>query len=194
MLILVLFVSLLMVFINVGQNRSWQNFFSDFKIAAKVDQYSNWRDGTGIVPINEKGENVSGTNYDRISWAIVAIRLLGDNPLGYGLVDRSFRHLSQKVWPESSLAQSHSGWLDFALGVGIPGVLLVLLAFLWGVKACRDISEPWKTINWSIVTGVILLFITTEVSQSIYIAGLFLIMGATIGFGVGNKGLESHAP
>jgi O-antigen ligase len=146
------------------------------------------------VPINEKGENVSGTNYDRISWAIVAIRLLGDNPLGYGLVDRSFRHLSQKVWPESSLAQSHSGWLDFALGVGIPGVLLVLLTFLWGLKACRYISEPWKTINWSIVAGIILLFITTEVSQSIYIAGLFLIMGATIGFGLGNKELESHAP
>jgi O-antigen ligase len=100
------------------------------------------------------------------------------------LVDRSFRHLAQKVWPESSLAQSHSGWIDFSLGVGVPGVLFVLLTFLFGLKGCRDVPDPYKTIIWSIVIGIILLFISTEVSQSIYIAGLFLIMGATIGFGI----------
>jgi O-antigen ligase len=136
------------------------------------------------LPLNEKGESVSGTNYDRVSWAIIGMRLLSENPLGYGLVDRSFRRLAQKVWPESSLAQSHSGWIDFSLGVGVPGALLVLLTFLFGLKGCRDASDPYKAIIWCIVIGIILLFISTEVSQNIYIAGLFLIMGTTIGFGI----------
>ena len=92
-----LLTSLAVVWINIEQNRSWQNFFSDFKIAIKVDQYSNWYDGRNLLPLNEKGESVSGTNYDRISWAIIGMRLLNENPLGYGLVDRSFRHLAQKA-------------------------------------------------------------------------------------------------
>jgi hypothetical protein len=191
---LILLITIAMVLTNIGQNRSWQNFFSDIKVAVQADQYSNWYDGKNPLPVNEKGESVSGTNYDRVHWAIVGIRLVSENPLGYGLVDRSFRHLAQKVWPESSLAQSHSGWLDFTLGVGIPGALLVLLSFFFGLRESRNVSEPWKTINWAIVIGVILLFSTTEVSQNIYIAGIFLIMGAAIGFGAGNIKSEFDVP
>jgi O-antigen ligase len=186
-LTVVLLVTMAIAWVNVEQNRSWQNFFSDFKIAIRVDQHSTWYDGTGLLPVNEDGENVSGTNYDRISWGVIGLRLITENPLGYGLVDRSFRYLTQKILPESSLAQSHSGWIDFTLGVGVPGALLVILTFLLGLKACRNIPEPYKTIIWSVVISTMMLFITTEVSQNIYIAGLFLIMGATIGFGIDKK-------
>jgi hypothetical protein len=173
--------------INFYQNQSWQNFYSDFKIAIKVDEYSNWRNAAQPIPLVENGKAISGTNYDRISWGIIGWRLLKENPLGYGLVDRSFRHLAQKDWTESSLAQSHSGWLDFALGMGIPGVLLVQLTLLFGLRGCREIPQTWKVIIYGIVVSVCLIFITTEVSQNIYISGLFLIMGGTIGFSLAKK-------
>jgi hypothetical protein len=184
---LVLLTTMTIALVSIEQNPSWQNFFSDFKIAIKVDQHSSWYDGTGLLPVNENGESVAGTNYDRISWGVVGLKLISENLLGYGLIDRSFRYLTQKILPESSLAQSHSGWIDFTLGVGVPGALLVILTFLFGLKACRNIHEPYKSIIWSVVISVMLLFITTEVSQNIYVAGLFLIMGATIGFGIDKK-------
>lgn len=190
-LLLIVLSSVTMLAINIEQNSSWKYFFADLRVAINVDQLSNWRDSSIPLPVNEDGVTVSGTNYDRISWGIVGMRLLMENPLGYGLIDRSFSHLAKKVWPDTSLVQSHSGWLDFSLGVGIPGLILVMLAFLLGLKACREAPELWKDMILWIAFGVILLFITTEVSQNIYVEGLFLILGALIGFGARDNRIQS---
>lgn len=172
------------LFINVKQNQSWQNFVADVKVAVDVDKSLAWLDGDVPLPLNEYGVSVSGTNYDRVSWVIIGLRLLKDYPLGYGVLQSSFGHLAKKEWPNSGLAQSHSGWLDLALGFGIPGVVLLIGSFILGLRHCLESSCVLKRILLWSGFGIILIYFTTELAQKIYIEALFLILGSIFGPGL----------
>jgi O-antigen ligase len=113
---------------------------------------------------------VSVTNYERAAWAKVAVNFIIERPQGYGLVWESFRHIAKEKWPESNLLQSHSGWLDLTMGIGIPGVLLILLA---AGLSMRNLAR-YPEIIWSrpwiwVLSSIVLLMITTEVSQKVYL-------------------------
>jgi hypothetical protein len=72
------------------------------------------------------GEMVSVGNHELIAWGVAGGEFLLNNPLDYGLIELSFGHLAKERWPESKLHQSHSGWLDFTIGLGLPGITLNL--------------------------------------------------------------------
>jgi O-antigen ligase len=69
-----------------------------------------------------------------VAWALAGIKLLQENPLGYGLLTLSFERLSKQKWENSLLGLTHSGWIDFSLGYGILGLLLFIGASfgVWG--------------------------------------------------------------
>ena len=182
--VVILSIALLFLCINIKQNQSWQNFFIDFKVAMHIDKNDAWLYKDAPLPLNESGKAVSGTNFDRVSWGIVGLQLLKENPLGYGVLQSSFGHLAEKKWPGSGLAQSHSGWLDLALGLGIPGIVLLFLSFIFGLKECLIAPDAFEISIFWIGIGCILIFITTEVAQKIYIEALFLILGSICGVGM----------
>jgi hypothetical protein len=155
---------------NIHGNDSWRTLIADAKVASQIDQNDVWKYGRPeLYPNNELGKKVSITNYERISWGIEAFRLVKENPLGYGTVLASFGHLTKEKWPDSSLTQSHSGWLDLMLGIGIPGVLLLMSATLLAVKNATSLRFPWAIFGvWSLV-AILILFVTTEVSQKVYV-------------------------
>jgi hypothetical protein len=164
------------------KNDSWKTLFSDIKVAEHLDEIDSWKyyGGKGY-PMSELGKPVSDTNYERAAWSQVAFGFIGEVPLGYGLVEKSFGGLAREKWPDSKLLQSHSGWLDLTLGVGIPGVFLLLLA---GVLSLKNVwvaaCNPWGSIALWILLSIALLMITTEVSQRTYIDALiFLILWVT---------------
>jgi hypothetical protein len=164
--LLILFVAILSMFIvkNVEKNDSWRSFYYDLKLAVHEDPF----DPTGYVltgefPVNEKGNPVQPANYARFTWGIAGLHLLQERPLGYGLVLGSFGHLLQERYPASSLNQSHSGWLDLALGIGVPGVLLMLIAAVMAIKNSKYLTEPWHNFGTLFLGGMILLLLTTEV-------------------------------
>jgi hypothetical protein len=172
--------------LNVNKNESWKNFIVDLKIASQVDEYRAWVDN-GPLPLNELLIPVSGTNYDRISWGIISFQLISQYPMGYGVLENSFGQLARKNWPNTTVTQSHSGWLDLTMGIGIPGVLLIIGGLISGlIRVNRNIavSDAWKSsANW-IVFSICILFFTTEVSQKIYLESVFLIIGLIIGLGL----------
>jgi O-antigen ligase len=172
--------ALIIAGLTVQQNASWRQFYADYKIASAVDQYQTWR-GAEPLPLNENGQVVSGTNYDRISWAVVGSRLLLENPLGYGVVENSFGHLARQHWPEAEHSQTHSGLLDLTLGIGFPGVMLICFAFVFAFRGALG-SQPTirRPLLWMVIS-IGLLFLTTEVSQRIYIEALFLLLGCSVG-------------
>lgn len=165
---------------HVQKNDSWRTLFADIKVAQQLEVTDAWKDyGAMGYPLNELGEVVSSGNYLRASWAFLALEFIYEMPLGYGLVYRSFGHLAHERWPESALVQAHSAWLDLILGIGIPGVFLLMLA---GVLSLQNLSSaiPWSSVATWVLSGIALLMITTEVSQQIYIDALvFLILWAS---------------
>ena len=154
---------------HVQQNDSWASFAADSKIAVQVDRYQEWKfNGEKGYPLNEFGRTVSGTNYERIAWGLVGISLFRDNLSGYGLVENSFGPLVNKRWPESSvrLTHAHSGWLDLALGLGLPGIALVLTALSLALMHASNLSSPWKNLGRWALLSTLLLWCTTEVSNN----------------------------
>jgi O-antigen ligase len=76
----------------------------------------------------------------------------------------------------SFMSQTHSAWLDFALGYGVPGLALLMLALILAWRNSKDIKEPWGYMGrWGL--GVLgLVMFTTEISSEIFINALIFMV------------------
>jgi hypothetical protein len=154
---------------HIQQNDSWTSFAADYKIAVQLDRNQEWKfNGEKGYPLNELGKTVSITNYERIAWGLVGMSLFQENLMGYGLIENSFGPLVNQKWPESSvhLTHAHSGWLDLALGLGLPGIALVLIALILALQLTGDLTAPWKNLGRWVLLSTLLLWCTTEVSNN----------------------------
>lgn len=188
--ILVLGVSvsiLCLVTMHVERNDSWKALLADARVAVKVDSVDHWKyNGTHGYPQSDSGRSVFQTNYERISWGVVGVKLLVQNPLGYGLIERSFGRLALQAWPDSKLHQTHSGWLDLALGIGLPGILIIFSCLIFNnLLLNRSLKAIPKALNqqnfqvtfwinaykW-IAGSMVLVWLTTELSQKVFFDSL----------------------
>ena len=193
---ILLIASIFFLNIHLEQNDSWKTFGADAKVALNTSQYQQWKfNGEKGYPNNEWGTVTSVTNYERIAWAKEGIRLIVQNPLGYGLVERSFGRLGKIAWPDSKLHQSHSGWIDLTLGIGVPGVALILGAILVLLLQLSSINPvfgvfPWvKACQWGLFC-LVLMWCTTEISQKVYLDSL--IFWIALAAGINLKSLEQE--
>lgn len=157
---------------NLRTNPSWGTFTADFEVALQTSPSDVWESGQNakfIYPNNKYGLPVSVTNFDRVFYGCTGLQLLEKNLLGYGLVQSSFGHLAKERWPNAPLIQSHSGWLDLMLGLGVPGALLLLTAGLLAVFNATTTTFPWSVFGGWGLGSILLLYITTEVAQKNYV-------------------------
>ncbi|MBT8529315.1 hypothetical protein G6711_07960 [Polynucleobacter paneuropaeus] len=186
---------------HIENNPSWKTLFADAKVAVQLDQYENWKCGSQLgYPNNEFGETVSVTNYERIAWATSAAGLIVKYPIGYGLIERSFGHRGNRLWQSGCLSQSHSGWLDLALGIGIPGITLLLGSILIAIRGLLKQShssesklESWRAMSVWVLFSFLLIWCTTEISQKVFIEELIFFIAFACGLilKIGNKNEES---
>jgi hypothetical protein len=143
---------------------------ADIECAMLAKPEDVWKspDPNPPYPINKYGVMVTSTYFDRLFYARVGLRYLQENPFGYGLVQSSFGHLSRNQWPNAPLIQSHSGWLDVALGIGIPGTMLIIIASIFSLSRLGRIVSPWQEFGFCGLGAIALLFLTTEVAQKNY--------------------------
>lgn len=174
---------------HVQQNDSWKTLFADIKISQQLDEIDAWKD-YGVrngLPKNEFGTEVSVTNYLRAAWVQVALEFIHEIPFGYGLVYQSFGNIAREKWPESTLFQAHSAWLDLILGIGIPGFFLLVLSGVLALKnALRVTPCFWGVIFLWMLLSIALLMTTTEVSQRIYLDALVFLILCAAGIGLGS--------
>jgi hypothetical protein len=181
------------LFINnhIKSNTSWHTFLADAKIAVDTKKYQQWKyTGAYGYPDNELGSIVSVTNYERIAWGKTGLQLIIQHPLGYGLIESSFGILGKNHWPDSKLNQSHSGWIDLTLGLGIPGFLfiaagiaIILCQFGKQLKTSERAKKPIKIFEitiWYSLLSLFLMWFTTELSQKVFFDALiyWLSLGA----------------
>lgn len=153
---------------HIQKNESWRSLVADAKVAVQLDKYRNWTDTASKgYPMNELGKTVVPTNYERIAWGKVGLQISVANPLGYGLIEDSFVHLvREELVGGFNLSHSHSGWLDLALGIGIPGLLFIWVSMFLIIMKSRYLAPPWGGfIYWSQLS-LFLLWFTTEVSSN----------------------------
>ena len=161
-------ISIFFISQHIKKNPSWLSLWPDIKASIKIEENRQWRAGVEL-PINENGRPVAVENYVRIAWAVVGIKLVAENPMGYGLIENSFAPMVEKRWPgevSQNLSHAHSGWLDLALGLGLPGIALVLTALILALQLTRDLTTPWKNLGRWVLLSTLLLWCTTEVSNN----------------------------
>lgn len=165
----------LLALAHIQKNRSWTTLYADAKIAVELEKYQHWKYAGELgYPINEFGLYVSPTNYDRVAWLLVGSSLSLQTPLGYGLIEDSFKYMAKRSWPEASdsLSHSHSGWLDIVLGLGWPGFALLLGALFYLLAHAAEVPAQWMgLVFWSIL-AILFLWCTTEVSATVTFAAL----------------------
>jgi len=179
----------------VQGNESWRTLVADAKIAVQLDEYQHWKyNGEQGYPSNSSSKTVSATNYERIAWGIVGVKVLLENPLGYGLIENSFGPLVNLRWPESSprLSHSHSGWLDLALGIGLPGIILVISALILALKQSVNYSPPWRNLGIWILLSSLFLWCTTEVSNNGNIDPLIFWIVMTTALGLSFQNIRDN--
>jgi hypothetical protein len=173
--------------IKLRTNDSWRTLLADARVAFDVQTYSHWKHiGAEGYPDNAGGSTVSFTNYDRMAWSKVGLGLIYQNPMGYGLIEGSFGKLAKLNWPDSKLTQSHSGWIDFTLGMGVIGALLLCFQWIFVIFRLRKVALINKIDNhflimiWWALISLFFAWITTELSQKIYFDSLifWISMGA----------------
>lgn len=184
-ILLVLTIMLLATTIYATKNfyisKAVTNLNADLKVVLSPDVYSQWKLTKSPLPTNQYGVPVNIKYYGRLSWAYNALDLIATYPLGYGLIEESFGHLARIEWPNSDLTQSHSGWIDLTLGIGIPGVLLVFMALFFTMLNVRHNRSHWGNLGFGYLIALALLWITTEVSQRVFFDSLIFIISLVTG-------------
>jgi hypothetical protein len=136
----------------------WQTLAETVPIALDTEHYTAWRQaGDFPLPTLSDGQPVNHSNYMRIAWAKEAVIALVDHPLGVGFGRDSFGRAMLLAYSDyASSKHCHSGMLNFAIGVGLPGLLL-WLALLW-LLAARGWLAFFRRENPS---GLMLLLLVT---------------------------------
>jgi hypothetical protein len=171
---------------HVQQNDSWKTLFADIKVATQLEEIDAWKDyGARGLPLNELGKTVSITNYTRAVWAQVVIQFIAERPLGYGLLYQSFGHFAKEKWPNSVMDTAHSAWLDITLGIGIPGMFLILFSGVLALKNVRQLAPNvfGVAVLWALLSIFLLMF-TTEVARKTYIEALIFMILLAAGIGL----------
>lgn len=85
-------------------------------------------------PVTPSGANLEESAYARMALARRAIDMIGEHPLGIGFGHDSFGRAIAMKYDVKGWGSSHSGWLDVALGIGLPGLGLLILATMLAIR------------------------------------------------------------
>ena len=129
-------IAVLAIFLSVAvwamlkSDPRWARFLASAAVAWNIDADTAWVNAERRpLPLASDGLPVEQTAYERISWALYAVRLIAEHPLGTAVSRNSFRELVAEKFGTVLAAHSHNGYLDLALSVGLPALLL-WIAFL----------------------------------------------------------------
>ncbi|OYY59261.1 MAG: hypothetical protein B7Y05_05935 [Polynucleobacter sp. 24-46-87] len=135
---------------NFQEHKAWEAIFQDAALGIDIDKNLQWQkiEGSVELPRNSLGKPAVSSTYTRFAYAAVGIRLIAKYPLGYGSINRSFTGiLDLAKIPHEHESQAHSGWIDFGLAFGVPGLMLIFATMIsviyLGLVSRSAVSLPW---------------------------------------------------
>ena len=186
----------LTIFGSIKTSPAWLMLLADAKVAVQIDEVTNWRYQGRLdvgYPLNEYGITVNPSNYERIAWALVGFKIAGENLLGYGLMTLSFDGLTKQKWPNSLLSQTHVGLLDFTLGYGVPGFILLVLPLVLAWYFSKSIKGYFSCIGRWGLASMGLVMLSTEISSEIFINALIFMVVMVSGLTINLERAKGYA-
>jgi len=138
----------------------WNSLKETLPVAWDIDTHKAWLNTDKYpYPILPNGQQADASNYERPAWIHAGLRLVADRPLGAGFSRHAFGHEVARLYPESEPSpgmHSHSGMIDFAVGAGIPGVVL-WLGFVLTLIGFGGVAY----FRYGAAAGLVLVFLTS---------------------------------
>jgi len=160
--------------------RGWNTVFQDTQLAMDIDKNTQWQyaEGSRPLPLNSAGLPPAVNTYSRVAWATVGVRLISQYPLGYGSVNQSFNGLQNylNIYHEHT-GQTHSGWIDFGLGFGLPGLFLIFLAIFSIIVLSLLRPARLNLIAATICVMLLPFCLTSEMSYKQYFESMIFFLG-----------------
>ena len=167
---------------HLERTNSWLALSDNIQIGMDIDHYDFWKNREVFPrPMNANSQLVDISTYERTAWFTAGIRLLKENPLGYGLTHHSFGTLALAKWPDFYKPQgnlkgaTHSGWLDLALGVGIPGLVIIILCLLASWVRSFKYNGLWFTYAAWTIPLLLLTYLIAELGEGHFLEILFFM-------------------
>lgn len=136
--------------LSVRIENRWQNIAQSLEYAADTENNRAWIDNQRVLP-----SSIDESFYLRAAWFKVGMEGVIAHPFGLGYGTDGFGRYIQQRYGNPDFISSHSGWLDFALANGIPGLFLLL-----GV-GCSLIVSGWQSFKRACnAEGVALAFLS----------------------------------
>lgn len=140
---------------------------------------------SSVSPRTSSGIALEESAYARAAWARQAVDAIAEHPLGLGFGRDAFGRAIELKYGRKGMVSSHSGWLDFTLATGVPGLALLLiataLAIRGGWRQYRQHDDP-AGLMFSFLVGGYLLRCLVDGHFSGWRLGLFaFICGVLIG-------------
>jgi hypothetical protein len=179
-------------------SQGWNALWEDVSISSQLDQHNFWRYNSPqwnkvigeSFPKNRLGNPVAGNTYERVSWATQGLILISDYPMGYGSINRSFVGMLNHANVQQELdSQTHSGWIDFGLAFGVPGLLIFLLVFMAIVWRGITVGGQFGLMGVWLTIGLIPFGVVAEIcyKHNFEILMFFIAFAATSTIRLKNK-------
>ena len=112
---------------SVALDKRWSGLQESLAVGWNSDSlyWQNW--DPAVRPATPSGMPLEESAYARAAWAHQAARIIAAHPLGLGFGRDGFGRAIAAKYGFKGMVSSHSGWLDFALGAGLPGLALLLV-------------------------------------------------------------------
>lgn len=114
-----------------GFSHAWQNFDTELSWLGNPGRSSS-------LAADVRGDG-DASAYERLTYLLVGTTLIREAPLGHGFRRTAFVEALEQRFGPGHYLQAHSGLVEFGVGAGLPGLVLLGLLFAqlsWlGVKA-----------------------------------------------------------
>ena len=109
-------------------DKRWSRLIVTVPVAFNFERDHRWLDVQKRgYPLAADGKPVEATAYERISWALVAMKLIAEHPFGTSITKDAFRQIVEVQYGPTRTGHAHNGYLDLGLEAGVPGLFLWLV-------------------------------------------------------------------
>jgi len=168
---------------NKYASTGWSNIYDDVKVAIDIDKHKQWNqvEGEPVYPLNSKGVPVETNTYSRVAWATVGLRLIWQHPLGYGSINHSFDGMQDFAGIEHGhKGQTHSGWIDYGLAFGLPGLIILISALVLNIYFGMKHKDQLNLLSISISCTLLIFCIFAEMSWKQYFESMIFFIAFII--------------
>lgn len=165
----------------------WQEMRIAAAIGWSVDMANFPQPKTPSWPTLADGRPVEHSTLVRAAFLHTGLRLIADDPAGYGYGRNAFGHALQEK-NVSARGHAHSGWIDLGVGGGVPGVLLwaaFLGSLMWrGWRSFRHDDNRYGLLLLLLAAGHGFRMIFDSVNRDhmlqmfMFLAGLLLVLAS----------------